>query len=142
MSWVLDSSVVVKWYLIEPRHENALTLLDQSPLLAPSLLPVEVAHVLTKRHRRRELDADACRVIRASLARVPIELIDDRDLLDTALELSLRFRHGLYDCLYLACADLTGIPLVTDDRRLIDRVERTPWRDRVVPLEALGRTAP
>jgi predicted nucleic acid-binding protein len=54
---VVDASVVVKWFLHEPRRAEALTLLhlyqeERITLVAPILLVAEVANVLSKRVRR------------------------------------------------------------------------------------------
>jgi predicted nucleic acid-binding protein len=43
-------------------------------------------------------------------------------------------QHSVYDCLYVAAAELSGLPLITADRRLA----RLRWRDvRIVPLDDL-----
>ncbi|MDE0164082.1 MAG: hypothetical protein OXL36_03200 [Bryobacterales bacterium] len=48
--------------------------------------------------------------------------------------------HPVYDCLYLACAELTASALITADQKLVDRAtERLPGL-KVLHLEALRVT--
>jgi predicted nucleic acid-binding protein len=43
-------------------------------------------------------------------------LIPESDVLQDATELSMRVRHTLQDCMYLAAARQLGAPLITADR--------------------------
>lgn len=119
---VIDASVAIKWVLHEPGREDSLQLLDayESSLLtliAPVLLLIEVGNVLSKRCRRKELTAaqvrDAYRIFQL---RVPV-LIDVREQMSSAFELSLAHQIPVYDCLYLALAIDRRCDLVTADKR-------------------------
>ena len=57
MRYVLDSFVAVKWFLAEPDSAKAVQLLDDfagqiHQLIAPDVLPVEIAHALSRAERR------------------------------------------------------------------------------------------
>jgi len=57
MKYVLDASVALKWVLTEPDSPKALAVRDDyrkqlHELLAPDVLPVEVAHALTRAERK------------------------------------------------------------------------------------------
>jgi predicted nucleic acid-binding protein len=46
-------------------------------------------------------------------------------LMDRALEISVRARQGVYDCLYVALAERDGCELLTADDRLVRRLRPT-----------------
>ncbi len=126
---VVDASVAVKWLLPEPGREAAAHLLDlyeseQVDLIAPTLIQLEVANVLSKRCRQRRLDrAMADTLFAAFQLRAP-RLIETPDLLRRSLELSLRHAASFWDCVYLALAIESRADLVTADRRFYRSVER------------------
>jgi len=117
---VVDSSVVVKWFLQEPRRAEALTLLhlyqeERITLVAPILLMSEVANVLSRRVRRglatASMAMDAYRLLKTN---APL-LVDDRLLMDEAMTLAVGSGQAVYDCLYLALALRRGCDLITAD---------------------------
>jgi predicted nucleic acid-binding protein len=121
---VIDATVAAKWYLPETGSAKALALVanSQEPLFAPDWIEVEVAGAITRRHRlggatRAEAEgmiADWQRDV--ELGRIALR--PWRELLPEAADLALTIRHGLVDCLYLACARLLDAPLVTADEML------------------------
>jgi predicted nucleic acid-binding protein len=119
---VLDASVALKWVLPEPGHEESLAVLTayeagQLSLMAPRSFMEEVAGVLSRCCRRKQLTAaqaeEAFRVIDQHR---PV-LAEDPHLLDQALKLSLHRQLSLWDCLYLALAIDRRCNLITADRR-------------------------
>ena len=122
-TFVLDCSVAAKWVLPEPDRPLARGLLDryvagEISLIAPDLLLVEVASLLAKRCRRKQLVADQAREAFDFMSRSAPQLFDTRPLLSRALDLSLRYQMSLWDCVYLALALERGCPFLTADRRL------------------------
>ena len=58
--------------------------------------------------------------------RVMINYLEPLDtLIDVALDLSIRMSHPIYDCLYLALAQLRDCMMVTADKKLADRAIKT-----------------
>lgn len=114
---VVDASVAVKWVVPENGSDCA-RLLAQAKLEAPDLLSVECANILWKKvrlgHLTRREAADCLRL----LLGMPVALVGSRELLDSALRLSLELDHPVYDCLYLALALQRRFPLVTADEKL------------------------
>jgi predicted nucleic acid-binding protein len=46
VSYVVDASVAIKWFVTEDLHEHALTLFDQpETLIAPDLICLEIESV-------------------------------------------------------------------------------------------------
>ena len=114
---VVDASVAVKWVVPENGSDRA-RLLAQTKLEAPDLLSVECANILWKKvrlgHLTRREAADCLRL----LLGMPVAVAASRELLDSALRLSLELDHPVYDCLYLALALQRRFPLVTADEKL------------------------
>jgi predicted nucleic acid-binding protein len=126
---VVDASVAVQWYLPEAQSEQAEVLLDESYRKhVPELLYLEVASVLWKRcHQRGEISAEEVAEIRGRLDELPlVGYASSRGLLDEAVKLALKTGRTVYDCVYLAMADLLDCPLVTADRKLVNAMVGSP----------------
>jgi len=120
---VLDCSVAAKWILPEPDRAPALRLLGEYEagevaLIAPDLLLAEFASLLAKRHRRRQLTAEQAEEAFHLMGKCAPRLFETRPRLPRALELSLRYRLSLWDCVYLALAVEYNCPFITADHRL------------------------
>jgi predicted nucleic acid-binding protein len=114
---VPDASAIVE-LLIDPGEagEAAGRALAGARLIAPHLLPFEVANVLRRRRNAGLLsDADAVTALRL-FGDLPIELWPWEALAAHAMA----HGHNLssYDASYVAVAEITGAVLVTADRRL------------------------
>jgi predicted nucleic acid-binding protein len=119
--YVVDASVAAKWYFREEHSERADALLEQeSEILAPGLLAVEIASLVWKRARRGEITEAAADRIVAALREVPLEIRPTAELVTAALPLALHRGLTLYDAFYTALAVKSGCPLVTADRKLYD----------------------
>jgi len=122
-TFVLDASVAAKWVLPEPDGASAVRLFDryaagEISLIAPDLLLAEVASLLAKRHRRKRISAEQAREAFRLMTDAAPKLFDTGLRLHRALDLSLRYRMSLRDCLYLALAIEHDCPFLTADRRL------------------------
>ena len=130
MKVIVDASVAVKWMFTEEGSVESRELLAHRIVLhAPDLLLIEAANVLWKKARRKEI-ADAQPYLE-ELARLPdvVVLRPSVDLIARASVIALEIAHPVYDCLYLACAEVEGAPLVTADGRLHDAAEAYPGVD-------------
>lgn len=127
MKAVVDASVAVKWLFTEDGTVEARQLLaHRIALYAPDFILTETANVIWKKARRREI-ADAQPYFE-ELARLGdlITLSPSADLLAHAAAIAIEIDHPVYDCLYLACAEIEGAALVTADRRLHDAARNRP----------------
>jgi predicted nucleic acid-binding protein len=119
MSLVVDASVVIKWFIDEPLHENARQLLTERDIFhAPDLLIPEVGNIAWKKMMRGQIEEKQAQNITLSLRDLPIALHSSAELVERALQIALAIKHPVYDCLYLACAEALGTRLVTADRKL------------------------
>ena len=120
---VLDASVAVRWIAREQGSEAALALLAEGgPWVAPRLLVTEVSSALRRKAVAADISAasalDGLATLIAIIGSGAITLADDELLIERALQLSLHHRHPVADCLYLALAERSSVPIVTADRDL------------------------
>jgi predicted nucleic acid-binding protein len=120
---VVDCSVVAKWFLAEDGRLAATEVLDRWQdgevlLIAPDLLLLEFASLLSKRHRRKQFTTDEARRAFRLMNYFSPELHDTGALLPLALDLSLSRQLSLWDCCYLALALENDCTMITADARL------------------------
>ena len=113
MSVVVDASIAVKWVVAETGHEESLLLSRAQPLIAPDFVLVETANVLWKKVRIGELMREQALQGLAFIREAYAELIPSSGLIERALNIALQLDHSVYDCLYLACAQVEQLEFVT-----------------------------
>jgi predicted nucleic acid-binding protein len=123
MRYVLDASVALKWVLNEPGSLEAIQFRDEyrrglHELIAPDHFPVEVAHALTKAHRRGNLKGSQVWKKLADVLLYGPDLHPSLPLLFPAVAIASEARIGVHDCLYIALAEREGCELLTADERL------------------------
>jgi predicted nucleic acid-binding protein len=119
---VVDASVAFKWLVDEAGTEAALEIARSNDLIAPDLLWSEVANGLWRKTMRGDIDGQSALSVMSILDRMIGERVASPDLMHSALNLAISLGHPVYDCVYLALARQRGIPLVSADERLIDKV--------------------
>ena len=123
MTLSVDASVVAKWFVKEQGFEEARGLLaHRIHLHAPDILLAEFANTIWKKVHRREV-ADP-RPYFDELVNLPeiVTLHRGDALIDRAAEIAAEIDHPVYDCLYLACAEVTASALITADRRFAKKL--------------------
>ncbi|WP_288968368.1 type II toxin-antitoxin system VapC family toxin [uncultured Microbacterium sp.] len=113
---VVDASVVVDALCNVGSSSSLHRRLADEVLLAPDLLPVEVASALRGLNRGGELTDDALEAAAVDLSRLQVELYPTLPLIPRIL--ALRQNVTAYDAAYVALASVFGCPLITHDRRL------------------------
>ncbi|MBP2295295.1 type II toxin-antitoxin system VapC family toxin [Azospirillum rugosum] len=121
-SFVIDTSIAVKWEVPEPDSELAGGL-RRFQLLAPDLLRIECGNVFWRLASAGKMPVEEAFGALSDLSSGLIAFHPCADLEQDALRIALDLGHPVYDCYYLALSLRTGSPLVTDDRRLL-RVAR------------------
>jgi predicted nucleic acid-binding protein len=134
---VVDASVAIKWAIDEDHHTVARALMaGDNELLAPDFALFEIANILWKKLRRKEIGRDQAMAAGPGISRVFTRLIPAATLVDQALRLAIELGHPVYDCLYLAAAHSESIKLLTADRRFASAVAGSQYSSLVVLLEA------
>jgi predicted nucleic acid-binding protein len=139
-TFVVDSSVALKWFVPEEHSDSAARLLDGGvDLLAPDLLFAEIGNVLWKKARRGEIDGGQAQAVLLALEAVPLDVVPSQDLAGGALRIALETSRTVYDALYVALAVAGGCPLVTADERLANGLSTGPYGPSVRWLGDLDR---
>lgn len=128
---IVDASVAFKWLVDEEYSRDARAWLSRASMAAPPLLLVELGNALWKRVRRGELrDVDGATRLLARVADL-VAVEHDEAVAQRALVLAVELDHPIYDCVYLAMAEWRNQPLLTADKRFVDRVAGTGYAARV-----------
>ena len=122
---ILDASVAVKWFTMEPLRDKALIIRNkyvngELDLEAPSLLYYEVANAL--RYNPRFGIEEVRSAVRA-LEDLAITIYDFKgELASRAVELAYRFGITVYDAAYVALAAMRNATLYTADKEVVVKV--------------------
>ena len=126
--WVIDASVVAKWYLKDEEFvEQADRVLDRyldgtARLTTPHFTRYELANAVTRAAREgrvTENDASAAVLDFSGLGLAQDTDSDER--LASSLQIATRLGVSFYDALYLALAEELRVGLVTADIPLFNR---------------------
>jgi predicted nucleic acid-binding protein len=130
MKYVLDSSVGFKWVVVEALTDKARLLRDDycnavHELLSPDVLAIEIAHALTKAERQGRISSNQGGILWKDVMQTAPILTPRIPLIPRAHEIAAKFRIGIYDCVYVALAELENCELVTADDRLVNNLKST-----------------
>ncbi|HEX4966416.1 MAG TPA: type II toxin-antitoxin system VapC family toxin [Thermoanaerobaculia bacterium] len=135
-SYVVDASVVVKWFLPEPYAEAAARLKRPDlDLHAPELLVLEVSNALWKHSRRGALDPAVAQEAVEALAVAPIRWHGLPSLFADAFRIASETSRSVYDCSYLALSIRLQQLTVTADRRFFDAIQTGPYASQLLWVE-------
>jgi len=138
MTWVVDASVAVKWYIEEEGWQQARSLLSSGEgLAAPDLIVAEVCNVAWRLARSDTISHIEAFEIADAIGRDVDMLMSLSSLASRAAGIAAELDHPVYDCFYLALAERLQSPLVTADRRLLRRAAATPWQSLALDLRSL-----
>jgi predicted nucleic acid-binding protein len=127
--FVVDASVVIKWFVPEVHSAAARRLLQTADqYLAPDLLFPEVGSALWKKVRRDELSGRQGRELAADFLTVAVETIPFRSLFEDAYGVATATGLTVYDATYVALALRLETKLITADERLV----RTAVSNRMI----------
>lgn len=138
MTYIVDASVAIKWFVAEDLRDPARALLFVSSgnLEAPDFMITEVANIARKKAARDEIsDQQALKVPPETRYSID-EFHSSFELTERALEIALTLQHSVYDCVYLACAEAIGGIFVTADQDLCKTARNTPFEDLTCPLDS------
>jgi len=125
--FIVDASVVVKWFVPEVHSEAARRLLTlPHEFLAPDLLFAETANTIWKKIRRGELKLEEGRRLVADIGRIAVETVSCRALAEDAHALANATGRTVYDALYVALAVRLDTCLITADDRLAAALSSVP----------------
>ncbi len=126
--FILDSSIVAKWFLPEEGSEKALTIKDkfannEISVAAPVLLYYEMNNILKTAVKMYRIDSkDAIKAFGA-LLQLNFVVYSSTHLFEMTLHTALRYDITSYDASYVALAEELQIPFLTADQKLLKKVE-------------------
>ena len=117
--FVVDASVVIKWFVPEVHSDRARRLLVAThQYLSPDLLFPEVGNAIWKKVRRSELSAEEGQRLAVDIAGIAVETVPTRGLMVDAQALAITTGLTVYDAMYLTLAIRLQTELITADGRL------------------------
>ena len=124
----VDASAAIKLFVPEPCSQDAVALFahlgdPDAHFCAPSLLYAECANILWKYRRRFGLDAREASRSLAALTVLPIDCVEIKQIISEAHEIAMDCDISAYDACYAATARQRGVPLITADARLAEKLE-------------------
>jgi len=126
-AFIVDASVVVKWFVPEVHTDAARRLLTlPHEYFAPDLLFAETANTIWNKTRRGELTAEHSRQLVEDIGRIAVETVPCRVLAIDGHELATATGRTVYDSLYLALAIRLKTRMLTADERLAAGVTAHP----------------
>jgi predicted nucleic acid-binding protein len=125
--FVVDASLVIKWFVPEIHSEAARRWLGAShDYVAPDLLFSEAGNAVWKKVRRKELNEHEGRQLVLDLKHVAIETVATRSLLQDALALALTAGITVCDAMYLTLAVRLETEVITGDYRFAEKIAEHP----------------
>jgi predicted nucleic acid-binding protein len=137
---VVDTSVVIKWFVEEEDFEHARRIVE-TPLqrLAPELVIVEAANVIQRKMRVRQLDSTQATFAVRQVQYFFDDLVSSAELIRPAFELSKKLDHSVYDCMFLTLALMEDDrKLVTSDLKFIDKASAAGFGEKIWTLKVAG----
>ena len=122
-SVVVDARLVFKWLIEEQDSDRAHEaqqhwVNNRVNRVAPHFMPVDVTNILLQRVKRSDLSIEEGTRMVETLLSSDIELYHTPKLNNGALELAHQLGQGaVYDCHYLASAELLDCEMWTADER-------------------------
>ena len=122
MKYVLDSSVALKWVLPEADSGKAIRLRDEytnsiHELLAPDIFTPEIANGLASAERQGRIKTGESAIFLNDVLSAAPALHPSSPLLIRSMEIAISTKRAVYDCIYLALAEVEGCELVTADEQ-------------------------
>ncbi len=124
---VVDSSVVIKWFVPQANSIQARKILDKYQdgelfLLAPDLIYAEVGNIIWKLHRFQGVSQVDAEAILNTFQSITLVITPSSSLLNDAYRLAVAYQRTVYDSLYIALSLRRQCQFVTADEKLVNSV--------------------
>jgi predicted nucleic acid-binding protein len=125
---VVDASVGIKLFLLEPLSERADALFDrltETPLArfyVPDLFYIECTNILWKYVQHFEYARTKAEQDITDLVRLPLRVVSTIELAEESLKMAIESEITAYDAAYVVLSQRLSLPLVTADEKLVRRL--------------------
>ncbi len=135
-SYVVDASVVIKWFLPQVYADNARRLLTNNHnLLVPDLVFPEVGNILWKEVRFSLATAEEVKAVITAFSALPLQVYASKPLISLAIDIGLKTQRTIYDCLYLSLAVSERCQMVTADKKFYNALINTNFATNLLWVE-------
>jgi len=131
-TYVLDTSVVVKWFVAEEDSDKAeIFMFDfqrgEINVIVPTLLEYEVANVLWVKRREGISKEEAVEIVK-DFESINLPTKTAFELMEQAQDFSYKYDVAIYDAMFLALAYQHSCEFITADKKLYNKVKgELPW---------------
>jgi len=134
--FVVDASVIIKWFVPEVLSEQASSLLEnEEKFWIPDLAWAETGNIIWKKCRQQELSKPEGLEILAAIQATPLIVHSSKSLLESAFEIAYTFNRTVYDSLYLALAVHLDGKMITADRKHFNAISNTGLSSHICLLD-------
>ena len=131
-SAVVDSSIVMRWFIHDRWSDVAILAAEKYRLIAPAFIKVEIANALRGQCRYGAMPIDVALRHLEGLGS-QFSVFEDGPLLPTAFRLAMDRDHPVYDCVYLALALRQGVPILSADMKMARKFAEVPGLQILTP---------
>jgi len=127
-TYVADASTCLKWVFDdEIFSDQALELqkeylMGKISLIVPTLWFYEVTNGIKSAALRSRISSAKSKLLLELLLKSKPETVPMDEVLTECLENAIKFEISAYDSAYITLAQINGIPLITGDQRLVNKV--------------------
>jgi predicted nucleic acid-binding protein len=118
---IVDTNVIIT-VLVDPTEFRS-EFATNNFLCAPSLIDLELINVYRKLHYLKGLDLATISIYEENTQVLIDEIVPFEPFFALASRYSFELNHPIYDCIYLACAQIRNDTFVSMDRRLLVKAE-------------------
>ena len=124
--YVLDTSVLVKWFVTEEDSDKAERFLndlsdEKIEIVIPVTLLYELANVLWVRRLQGLSQAEALSILK-DFRRLNLEVVSSLELVEEAQAFAYRYNISIYDAVFLALSESRSCEFITADEKLYRKV--------------------
>lgn len=146
MNLIIDASVVIKFYIPEILSDKSAEVMSRVAdgelmLCAPDLLYPETGNILWKKQGRHELTPVEVDEIVDAITALPIKIEPSMPVMPLAVSIAMQSGITVYDAMYVAVARIYETRMITADKKLMDALVKTEFKNYVQWLGtgALGK---
>ena len=132
IDYLIDASALIKLSVDEPGSTSVIALVGRRQVGAPGIAVAEVANVLRRLVKSREMSALRAREAIVEIFGAMHTLPETAEEVHLTLDLAIALDHGAQDCRYLAAAIAAKVPLVTADESFARKARAAGHDARIV----------